>query len=280
MVLGTVTCAMTSIDCSEIPGHRKIKGIIMSHTISLRPPAYCAVMLALAFAGPTSRAGTLTLAQDGHTDYVIVIATEAEAGEEMAAKELALFLGKMTGARFPITRDDTAPQAHEIVLGDTNRKARADVPSALRTENMERFAIWSEGQRLLIMGNVPRGTLYGVYDFLDVELGVRFLAHAVTHVPQRSTLKVTIDGRTYGPPLERRTLWEGTPQGSAIVRQRLNGLSFQVIHEKTLGGVKMVGRPTHTYAAFVPPEKYFDNHFCLTADHSWNLADFAISKFF
>ena len=146
MVLGTVTCAMTEIDCSEIPGHRKIKGIIMSHTISLRPPAYCAVILALAFAGPTSRAGTLTLAQDGHTDYVIVIATEAEAGEEMAAKELALFLGKMTGARFPITRDDTAPQAHEIVLGDTNRKARADAPSALRTENMERFALWSEGQ--------------------------------------------------------------------------------------------------------------------------------------
>ena len=40
------------------------------------------------------------------------------------------------------------------------------------------------------MGNIPRGTLYGVYDFLHEELGCRFLAPEVNHVPSKPTLKV------------------------------------------------------------------------------------------
>lgn len=221
--------------------------------------AWCVVLMAVMPTRATAD-GPLVLARDGRTDYVIVIAENAKQGERDAARELALWLGRMTGAQAPIVSDTTAPQAREIIVGDTNRKALADLPATLRTENLEGFSLVREDQRLLIMGNIPRGTLYGVYDLLDVELGVRFLAHAVTHVPRRPTLELALTSRTYGPPLERRTIWEGTPQGNAIVRNRLNGLSFQVVREKVLGGVKMVGRPTHTYNAFVPPEKYFDEH--------------------
>ena len=166
----------------------------------------------------------------------------------------------MSGAVFPVRRDDTPPTPHEIVLGETNRKALADLPDELRSENMEAFAIVCEDERLLIMGNLPRGTLYGVYDFLDIELGVRFLAHKVNHVPSRPTLKVEVASRVYAPLLERRTIWEGSPMGEALLRQRMNGTAFQVIAERILGGVKMVGRPTHTFSAFVSQEKYFDEH--------------------
>jgi hypothetical protein len=203
---------------------------------------------------------SITLSRNGTTDYAIVIARDAREAEAYAAKELASFLEKMTGAVFPITRDDTAPSDLEIVLGDTNRRKLSDLPPHLRARNLEAFAIVREGKRLLIMGNIPRGTLYGVYDFLDVELGVRFLAHQVNHVPRKPTLEVPVASRVYWPPFEKRTIWQGNPMGNATVRNRLNGVGFQVANERMLGGVKMVGRPTHSYSAFVPQEEYFADH--------------------
>lgn len=235
--------------------------MIMTHAFSRRATLnVCLPLLLLAVPPLWAEAPPLVLAEAGQTDYVIILAADAPEGEAWAARELASYLQKMSGAVFPVRRDDTPPTPHEIVLGETNRKALADLPDELRSENMEAFAIVCEDERLLIMGNLPRGTLYGVYDFLDIELGVRFLAHKVDHVPSRPTLKVEVASRVYAPLLERRTIWEGSPMGEALLRQRMNGTAFQVIAERILGGVKMVGRPTHTFSAFVSQEKYFDEH--------------------
>jgi len=98
----------------------------------------------------------------------------------------------MTGAEFGVVRDSSAPSDFEIVLGDTNRNRMAEIPEELKTDNWEGFSIVREGTKLYIVGNIPRGTLYGVYDFLDVELGVRFLTGEVTHVPRKRTLAVDV----------------------------------------------------------------------------------------
>ena len=227
-----------------------------------------AVLLAALVLLPASARGVsaqeapapLTLAADGETDYAIVIAAEAREAEAYAAKELAYFLKKMTGAEFPVRRDDAPRAERELVVGQTNRMKLSDVPEALRSDNMEGFAIIREGESLVFLGNIPRGTLYGVYDLLDVELGVRFLAHQVNYVPHRPTLVVPVISRSYAPPFEKRTIWEGYLMGDATLRNRMNGVSFGILDEKMLGGVKMVGHPTHTYAAFVPHEKYFAEH--------------------
>ena len=202
---------------------------------------------------------TLTLADAGRTDYTIIIANDAEAGEEIAAEELAYFLEKATGAVFPIRRDDTSPGAKEVVIGHTNRKRLDEVPEDLRSDNWEGYTMLPEGQRLYILGDIPRGTLYGVYDFLDLELGIRFLSDRVTHVPEHRTLAVNVSARTYGPPIERRTNYQAL-MGHAALRNRMNGVAFGVIDEKRLGGVKYVGHPTHTFDILVPREKYFETN--------------------
>jgi len=154
----------------------------------------------------------LLLAKDGQTRYAIVIAVEAHEAEVYAAEELATFLAKMAGAVFPIRRDDVFRTTHEIVIGHTNRKKIDDLPPELRTDNFEGFSLVRDGEHLVIIGNIPRGTLYGVYDFLDVELGVRFLAHRVNHVPNMPTLEVAMNSRVYGPRWKnarsgKRTRW-------------------------------------------------------------------------
>ena len=227
----------------------------MTNRIILISIAILSVMLTQRATG-VAGAASLTLAEDGQTKYSIIIAAEAEEGEKYAAEELAHFLGVMSGAEFPITLDSEPAGDFEIVVGHTNRKSLDDLPADLRTDNIEGFAIVPEGERLVIIGNIPRGTLYGVYDFLDIELGVRFLDHQVDYVPQRATLKVTVNARTYGPPIERRANYAAI-MGTAALRNRMNAIGFQVIAEKMLGGVKKVGHPIHTMNILVPRAKYF-----------------------
>ena len=200
----------------------------------------------------------LVLARNSQTSYTIVISKDARYGEDLAAKELEFFLNDMTGASFPIQSDDAPPSDFEIVIGNTNRMGIEDLPESLRTDKWEGFALFRDRAKLYIMGNIPRGTLYGVYDFLDVELGVRFLTAEANHVPRRPTLEVEVASRVYGPPIERRTIWAGLG-GSTVARNRMNGTSFGYLGEE-LGGVKWVGHPTHSFDALVPVEKHFAAH--------------------
>ena len=200
----------------------------------------------------------LALAAEGATPYRIVIPTNPAYGEELAAKELAFFLEQMTAAVFPIIHDDLPATEHEIVLGNTNRKSRETIPKHLQSDNWEGFTLFREASKLIIMGNLPRATLYGVYDFLDVELGVRFLTAEANHVPQHRTLNIAIQSRHYGPVIERRTTWASLG-GQSALRNRMNGYSFAFLGE-ALGGVKWIGSPTHTFDNLVPMDKYFEEH--------------------
>ena len=200
----------------------------------------------------------LLLADNGRTHYQIVIGNDADYGEDLAAKELGHFLWRITGAEFPVVGDSGPPTDFEIVLGNTNRKSPEDIPRELKTDNWEGFTILREGESLYIMGNIPRGTLYGVYDFLDVELGVRFLTAEVTHVPNRPVLEVAARSRMFAPKIERRTIWSSLG-GRSIQRNRMNGHSFSVTSPR-LGGVKWIGPPTHTFSSLVSADKHFDEH--------------------
>ena len=201
----------------------------------------------------------LVLAENGTTKYAIIVGTDAVEAEQLAAKELAHFLNRISGAEFPIRKDGEAATDFEIVLGNTNRLSMEQVPASLKNDIWEGFSIVRRGPKLHILGNIPRATLYGVYDLLDVEMGVRFLTSDVTHIPAQPTLKVDVASRTYGPVIEQRIIWEAALCPDAM-RNRLNGHAFQIVSEKVLGGVKFLGRPIHTFDSFVPVDKYFDTN--------------------
>ena len=201
----------------------------------------------------------IPLAQDGTTDYTIVIAVDAAEPVVEAARELSHFLGEMTGAAFAVTRDDAAGSPFEIVLGETNRKSIADVALHHRPSTWEGFVVLTERRRLYIMGgSIPRGTLYGVYDFLERDLGVHFLAPQVTHVPRRPTLSLRIARRTFDPTFEYRAHYPParTRPGYAQWMRRSRVNSFGVAS----GHVRRLGHPVHTFATLVPAAKYFEEH--------------------
>ena len=214
----------------------------------------------------SSQAKELTLAENGKTDYKIVIAAKPAKQIKYAAQEMSKFLNEITGAEFKIVSDKEAKGKYEIVLGETNRNAA--IPANLKVDNHEGFAVLRDGESLQFRGKIPRGTLYGVYDFLDEKLGVRFLAFDYTHVPKKATVKVDIESYKYEPPFDYRNIincGDGNQNGAELesiwaVRQRLNSVWGYVPMGNKIGGLKHLGGFVHNLHKLMPHKKYFKEH--------------------
>ncbi len=76
------------------------------------------------------RLQTVTVAEGGKTDFVLVYAADASEAVKNAAAQFARFFYSFTGATLPICSDFELPNAtaHEIRLGNTNRTADEATP--------------------------------------------------------------------------------------------------------------------------------------------------------
>jgi alpha-glucuronidase len=106
----------------------------------------------------------ITLVHQGRSNYTIVLAAQASPSEQRAAKELQRFIEEMSGARLPVITDDQPARGNLVLVGDSSalRKLKIQAPSG-----PESFVIQTAGKTLVIAGGRQRGTMYGVYTFLD-----------------------------------------------------------------------------------------------------------------
>jgi len=138
----------------------------------------------------------VVLTENGSTAYAIVTGANPIPAEQTAARELAEYLKKVTGAEFKTVAESAAEPkpAKAIYLGWTAFAAGQGIDCAKL--GVEESVIKTVGDDLVITGGRPRGTLYGVYDFLEKELGVYWLDRDTEVVPKRPTLALAaIDRR-------------------------------------------------------------------------------------
>ena len=104
--------------------------------------------------------------------YRIVRPAESYPSEYTAADELAKYIKLTCGIELPVVTDGNAPSEYEIVVGKTGREP----DGLIRREKYEYegYRIAAQGNKLFIAGAVRRGTMYGVYDFIEKFLGWRF----------------------------------------------------------------------------------------------------------
>ena len=163
--------------------------------------------------------GVLTLAADGKARYTIVVAEKATTPERFAAKELKIYLDRITGGQFTIANTIPA-DGKAIVLGDCAESRKAGIDTSQLA--LDGYQILTRGHTLFIAGpdeenayskNIlvfhrkpwpervntsytffafKRGTLYGVYRFLE-ELGVRWFLPGPKGevIPEARTLTFT-----------------------------------------------------------------------------------------
>jgi hypothetical protein len=170
-------------------------------------------------------------------DWDIVVAEDAIPSERYAAEELQKFLEEATGSKLPIVSKTSRPDRHVFIGRGT---AMGDSPAGFETAGMggEDLRIVIGDDNIAIAGGRPRGTLYGVYTFLEDYLGVRFLTAAVTHVPKAvSPLLIGPVDRSYHPPFSYR---------------------FYLKHEVIADPVFAVRRRQNTAGKNSPKERHMD----------------------
>jgi hypothetical protein len=164
-----------------------------------------AAMLAIALAASAQQAG-LTVAVDGQPRAAILAAPTISVAERFAVQELQGFIEQMSGAKLPVCGPGEAPPGGEpdawIVVGKTTAEPRHE---DLRLTGLgdEGFVIRTAGKDLIIAGGETRGTLYGVYSFLE-SLGCRWWSDDASTIPQLSTIRVPATDRREVPKLVYR----------------------------------------------------------------------------
>ncbi len=210
--------------------------------------------------GAPAAGAPLSLARDGKSDTVIVVAADAIAPEQTAARELQAFLRQVTGAELPIRPEAEVPaDAAQIVVGPSAR-FRALAPDVdLDALGRDGIVLRTAGSRLLLAGGRPRGTLYAVYTFLEDVAGCRWWTSTESTIPRRPTLEVPALNLVYAPRLQcREAFYRDAFEGVFAARSKCNG-HFERVSPEYGGHYRILGW-CHTFSQLVPPDKHFAQH--------------------
>lgn len=190
-----------------------------------------------------------TLFRNGQSEYVISLPASASVPERTAAAELQQYLLQISGTKLP------------IIIGNRT----ADKAIIITTEAVgqgideDAFTYGSNGTHIYIKGGSSRGTMYGVYAFLENEFGVRWYTADHTVVPQRSEWTFDAFSRYEKPAVRYRMVqYYHVDTDPAWCAHNRNNTLWQTTHNK-YGGTEAYWN-AHTMTQFIAPDKYFKIH--------------------
>jgi hypothetical protein len=198
------------------------------------------------------------IAENGLARTVIVVDAKATATELFAAQQLVLSLQQITGASFEIRTNAKAPP--RAILVGPGAAAVASFPQAhLERFGEEELIIRAEGDRVLLAGGRPRGTLYAVSRFLQDACGVRWWSPWASRLPRQPSLLIADLNVRAQPAFEYRDpFWQCAFDGDWSWRNFCNGQSSHLSRRQ--GGHVIYKYFVHSFYPLVPPEKYFAPH--------------------
>ena len=219
------------------------------------------------------------LAEGGRTEYSIVVDGEASPTDRFAAEEMKTFLEESTGAKFEIVGPGSdVTKAIEIGTARAKSIVGRDRCAALRDE--ESVYVVTNGV-VAIVGGGATGNAYGVYTFLEQEIGCRwFSLMGENLVPRHDTLDVASRIYTEKPRLEYRDIlcmgmnWDKNSSDMLFLfRNRLNqgasnykGLLRKDLEGKLVPRMKVLSPSCHSLFFYMPPydtkgrKGYFKEH--------------------
>ncbi len=196
------------------------------------------------------------LFKNGKSSYQIILSSEASISEQTAARELQQYIEQMSGAKLPITNDLKA-RGRKIFVGYNEQVATLTGEEAPDKDD-ESFTYRTIGRDLLIWGGAQRGTMYGVFTFLERELGVHWLTYDYTVVPKYEKWSMPKLNHSEQPAIKFRYnnyfYTSGKAKWGAHVKENMRG---PVTNEY---GNEEGYWSCHTMGRFVPSKEFFDTH--------------------
>lgn len=217
----------------------------------------CAFPLLVTVAAVAAPAG-LTLIENGRSPYTIVVARDASPSEQRGAQELQRFLEEISGVRLPVITDEVRPRGPLILVGRSRTLDRLRVRADWDALGPEGFLLRTAGRNLIIAGGRQRGTMYGVYVFLE-KLGCRWFTAEVSRIPKLSTVRIPPLDEIHKPSFEyREPFFTEAFDKDWAARNRANGHHSKL--DESTGGKIRYYPFVHTFYELLPPEKYFREH--------------------
>jgi len=212
----------------------------------------------VALAGAAMASGSLTLVENGKSTYSICLSSSASPSEQRGAQELQKFLEQMSGARLPIVSDTGKLPRDLILVGRSKASDRMKLGIDYARLGDEGFVLKTAGRRLVSAGGRLRGTMYGVYTFLD-RLGCRWFTREVSRIPRMPTIRVAALDLMQQPAFEyREPYFTEAFDKDWAARNRVNGASMKL--DQSTGGKVTYYPFVHSFNQMIPPEKYFRSH--------------------
>ena len=181
--------------------------------------------------------------------------------EQTASNELSMYFKRIFG--------ENRKSKAKIYVGWHPETIKALGEENLAKLGSEEFRIVSEGDRIIIVGGRPRGTMYGVFWFLDRVLGVHWLTLDCEHVPQLTEIPLARMNVTMKPAFGARVLQTeehgtDTPEGRRWRAHNLLNSGFGGIYtcDETYGEELIFSPPSacHGMHKIIPRAKYFESH--------------------
>ncbi|MCC6423603.1 MAG: DUF4838 domain-containing protein [Phycisphaerales bacterium] len=212
----------------------------------------------------------IKLVEEGISTYTIVLPKAPTEIEKQAARELQECLKDVSGATLPIITADEGLSDHMILLGyqpalwkidaRIDPKQLGDEGYAIKTvghhlvissgdgQGMAQGLIqWNNGVRSLIYEKQSLGVLYGVYAFMEDELGCRWYAPKDRHIPRHNNITIDDLDIVSTPDFEYRHTYYTPAFDSAWgnwLRRTIPPYDNRV----------------HTFCLMVPEDRYLKDH--------------------
>lgn len=250
------------------------------------------VLSVVASASAAESASDVVLAYGGKSKFVIVLPANAGETVQFAAEELQRYLKEISGATLPIVTE--APHSRRtIVLRESPRPdGRFALPDV--EEPFDGYTVALGARSAEIVGQSPRGVLYGVYEMLE-RLGCRWFypRHDPKDpevVPKREYLAIAAFRYAVDAPPAMRTFvirdTDADPEAMALrdvdwaAKARYNAVQYErfwldenrnLVSGPPTGKVAEVLRAIrrrglrtfgveHLFRYFLPGDQYFDAH--------------------
>lgn len=185
--------------------------------------------------------------------WPIMVAGDALPSEQFAAREFQRLWERCTGVKLPLDTD--------AVSGTPGIAIGPGMAPHVSVDGLgeEGLRIRLTAESLAITGGRPRGTLYGVYEFFERYMGVRFLTADHTNTPPDAASRPLETGEyRFVPPFTFRWSYYGEvntdPAFAAI--KRVN----TVPADEKFGGKTPQSLINHTFYRLCPVEEYGEAH--------------------
>lgn len=210
------------------------------------PPASTAATEPIPPRDPACSVGEIRIGDRSLTQYAVVLPADPDPAETYAAQELVKYIAQATGK----TLETASSAEHSIFVGGRGNGGLGE----------EGFRICEENGDLIISGDAPRGTLYGVYTFLEDYIGWRWYDWDCESVKTSDFIQIPAGLNDVQKPVYwlRNSFWYNFLQHHELAAKHK---SNQGITEDYLGGgVDYTGGLCHTFAYIVPYDLYFAEH--------------------